>query len=823
MKSSVTEALPVLVVDDDGALIRTLSDILRLHGYDPLTAETGTAGLREAEKRPPALAIVDLRLPDMDGIELVAKLRELSAGTEVVVLTGNASVESAVAALREKSVDYLVKPVQVEKLLEVVSHANDRWQRRRVEQRLQESEDRYRLLFDSNPQPLWVYDRETLRFLAVNDAACRHYGYTCEEFLQLSIEAIRPEEEIPALRASARAPAREGPRVWKHRLRDGTLIDVEITSHDLVFGGRPARIVLAVDVTERLKAERSLEVRTRQQARVAELGRRALALDDPIVLVNEAVALVAETLGVAFVTFLERRSDGKALIPRAWTGWPPGAMESMVVPVSEETQAGFTLMRREPVIIDDLGVDERFLGSRRLQAFGATSGAAVVVPGVVKDFGVLAAHDTRRRAFTPDNVHFLDAIAHILGTAMARAGTEAALRQTQRLEAVGRLAGGVAHDFNNMLTAITGYAELLRMHQGDAAALNEDVDEILKAARRAAGLTKQLLAFSRQQVLQPRSVNLSSVVIGMENMLRRLITEDIEMVTVLDPYLVSVKADPGQVEQVIMNLCVNARDAMPDGGTLTIETTNVELGDSDSLKHGDLIPGEYAMLAVTDTGIGMDEDTRSRIYEPFFTTKPADKGTGLGLPTVYGIVKQSGGEIWVYSEPGQGTTFKVFFPRADVKPDANAALTGATADARTDAKARRNGRPAGTETVLIAEDEDAIRMLAERSLTKAGYRVLSARDGGEAERVAAAHDGPIHLLVTDIAMPEVSGHELALRLSRSHPGLRILYLSGYTDATVERNGQLAAGAEFLQKPFALESLREKVRAMLDVPSSRTPG
>ena len=817
MKSSVSEALPVLVVDDDSALIRTLSDILRLHGYDPHTAETAREGLSEAGKRPPALAIVDLRLPDMDGIELVAKLRELSAGTEVVVLTGNASVESAIAAMREKSVDYLVKPVQVDRLLQVVSHANDRWQRRRAEQRLQESEDRYRLLFDRNPQPLWVYDRESLRFLAVNDAACRHYGYTCEEFLRLSIEAIRPEEEIPAARASARAPAREEPRVRRHRTRDGTLIDVEVTSHDLEFAGRPARIVLSVDVTERLKSERALQVRTRQQARVAELGRRALVLDDPMALVNEAVALVAATLGVAFVTFLERRSDGKALIPRAWVGWPAGAMENLVVPVSGETQAGFTLLRREPVIVDDLGTDERFIGSRRLQAFGASSGAAVVVPGIVKDFGVLAAHDTHARAFTPDNVHFLDAIAHILGTAFARADAEAALRQTQRLEAVGRLAGGVAHDFNNMLTAITGYAELLRMHEGDAAAVNEDVDEILKAAHRAAGLTKQLLAFSRQQVLQPRPVNVSTIVKNLEGMLRRLITENIDFVFALDRDVDVVTADPGQLEQVILNLCVNARDAMPDGGTLTIETANVDLDVDDSRQHEGVEPGRYVMLAVTDTGTGMDAETKARIYEPFFTTKSADKGTGLGLPTVYGIVKQSGGEIWVYSEPGQGTTFKVFFPRADVTADVKA-------DLKADLKGvARKGRAAGTETVLLAEDEPAIRTLAERALSKAGYRVLSATDGEEAERVAAAHQGPIHLLVTDISMPQVSGHELASRLVRSHPQLRVLYLSGYTDATVNRNGQLGAAAEFLQKPFALESLTAKVRAMLDVPLPRSPG
>jgi two-component system cell cycle sensor histidine kinase/response regulator CckA len=333
--------------------------------------------------------------------------------------------------------------------------------------------------------------------------------------------------------------------------------------------------------------------------------------------------------------------------------------------------------------------------------------------------------------------------------------------------------------------------------------MREDVEEILKAAQRAAGLTRQLLAFSRQQVLQPRILRLNDIVTDMEGMVRRLIGADIELNVALDSDIYWAKADAGQIEQVILNLCVNARDAMPEGGRLTIATANVELDVSDSGEHSIRGPNEYVMLAVSDTGVGMDAETKSRIFEPFFTTKSPDKGTGLGLATVHGIVKQSGGDIWVYSEPGHGTTFKIFLPKSTEIAD----------EAKSDRARPEASR--GTETVLLAEDEDAVRKLTQRVLERAGYNVLTARDGPDAMRVAALHLGAIDLLVTDMVMPAMNGRQLAENLRGVRPELRTLFLSGYTDSGVLPQGLLNAGEHFLQKPFTNDTLTNRVRSIMD--------
>ncbi|HYL22172.1 MAG TPA: PAS domain S-box protein [Gemmatimonadales bacterium] len=385
----------------------------------------------------------------------------------------------------------------------------------------------------------------------------------------------------------------------------------------------------------------------------------------------------------------------------------------------------------------------------------------------------------------------------------ARRLLEQQLRQAQKMEAVGRLAGGVAHDFNNILTAITGYSELLRQDLTPGHPGHADVAEIRRAADRAAGLTRQLLAFSRQQVLEPRVLDLNDLVRNMEKLLHRLLGEDIVLATELAPELGAVKADPGQLEQVIMNLAVNSRDAMPSGGKLTIETVNIEIGDTHATHHEPLQPGRYVMVAVSDTGTGMTEATKARIFEPFFTTKEKGKGTGLGLSTVYGIVKQSGGFIWVYSEPGQGATFKIYLPRVD---EAAEALTPLEV------------RPAvtqGTETILVAEDEESVRVIVRETLERHGYRVLQAKGGAAALALAAAHAGPVHLLVSDVVMPEMSGRELATRLVAERPTVRVLYMSGYTDDAVLRRDILEAGSAYLQKPFGPELLLRKVRAVLD--------
>jgi len=374
--------------------------------------------------------------------------------------------------------------------------------------------------------------------------------------------------------------------------------------------------------------------------------------------------------------------------------------------------------------------------------------------------------------------------------------------QSQKMEAVGRLAGGVAHDFNNLLTVITSYSDLLLEDLAPGDAKRDDLEQVRKAADGAAALTRQLLAFSRQQVVEPRVVSLNTVVEGLQKILRRVIGEDIEVTIALAPDLESVRADVGQLEQVLMNLVVNARDAMPTGGRLTVETANVEHDPEYARDREAAAVRRFAMLAVTDTGCGMDEATKARIFEPFFTTKETGKGTGLGLATVYGIVKQAGGFIWVYSEPGQGTSFKIYLPAVDATAERT------TAAATTPA-------PRGTETVLLVEDAAAVRAVTKQMLERQGYTVLEAPDGEAGLRLAQRHRGVIHLLLTDVVMPRVGGRELAEQLARLRPDVKVLYASGYTDDSVVRHGILESGTAYLQKPFSPESLARKVRDVLD--------
>jgi PAS domain S-box-containing protein len=383
------------------------------------------------------------------------------------------------------------------------------------------------------------------------------------------------------------------------------------------------------------------------------------------------------------------------------------------------------------------------------------------------------------------------------------------LRQAQKMEAVGRLAGGIAHDFNNILTAILGYTELLTEEIGGEEIARHDLEEIRKAAERAAGLTRQLLAFSRKQVLELRVLDLNTVMGSMDKMLRRLIGASIELETDLEPELGKVKADSGQLEQVLLNLAINARDAMLEGGRLTITTRNVELGADEAFGGVATVPGSYVLLAVKDTGAGMDDQTRGRLFEPFFTTKEEGKGTGLGLATVYGIIKQSGGYIRVDSEPGEGSTFQIYLPRvADPAGAEFGVLEGPALP--------------GSETILLAEDEDAVRSFARRVLERSGYTVLEARSGEEALLMAEQHGGSIHLLLTDVVMPGMNGPKLAELICASRPQIRVLYVTGYTDNAVVHRGLLDNDVAFMQKPFTVESLTRRVRRILERPPDSRP-
>jgi len=412
--------------------------------------------------------------------------------------------------------------------------------------------------------------------------------------------------------------------------------------------------------------------------------------------------------------------------------------------------------------------------------------------------------DDLERRVRERTAELAEANAGLRREAKEKAELQAQLVQAQKMDAVGRLAGGVAHDFNNLLTAIGGYSHLLLGSLPPGDKHREDVEEIKKAAERAGSLTRQLLAFSRQQVLELRVLDVNGVVSNLERMLRRIIGEDVALATVLAADAGRIKADPGQIEQVVLNLVINAKDAMPQGGKVTLETANVELGEDFARMHLQVRPGSYVMIVVSDTGTGMDAETQSHLFEPFFTTKEAGKGTGLGLATVYGIVKQSGGGIYVYSELGHGTTVKVYLPRIEgpVHPPAP------VAPVRT---------VSGSETVLLVEDDDLVRLFLSRALRESGFKVLAASGASEAFRLCEGRRDPIHLILTDVIMPQMHGPELVKRLSTLHPEAKVVFMSGYTDTTVAHHELVNSGVPFLQKPLAPDVLARKLREVLDGP------
>ncbi len=507
---------------------------------------------------------------------------------------------------------------------------------------LQQSEEAQRLLFDSSPMPLLVYDVQTMDALAVNDAALRLYGYTRDEFMRLNVAVLVGASEETVRSQVLAMPDREVTGVAHYVHKSGTRLVAEFTTRPFSFSGRRARITALNDVTARREAE-------------------------------QASALLKEQL-----------------------------------------------------------------------------------------------------------------------------------RQSQKMDAVGRLAGGIAHDFNNLLSVILSYSDLIAADLSPTDPSRSDIAEISKAALSAAELTRQLLVFSRQQIITPRVLDLNDIVLAMDKMLRRILGEDVDLVSRLAPELGHVLADPSNTEQVIMNLAINARDAMPTGGKLTIETGNVELDADYARAHLGSKPGPHVMLAVSDTGTGMAPDIQVRIFEPFFTTKETGKGTGLGLSIVFGIAQQAGGSVWVYSEPGKGTTFKVYLPRVEA---------GVVVSSSSRAPVSLHG----AETVLLAEDQEQVRAVAAGILRRHGYRVIAAQNAGEALLLCEAHAGPIHLLLTDVVMPHLSGADLAKRIAFTRPGTKVLYMSGYTDDSVVRHGVLEDGVAFLQKPFTPESLARKVREVLDEP------
>lgn len=560
------------------------------------------------------------------------------------------------------------------------------------------------------------------------------------------------------------------------------------------------------------RTERELGLRARQLSAVAEFSRYSLAGYELSGLFERAVTLSVEALGVSMAAIFEPVPGSELILIRAGAGWRESVGGQLLHRLEPGSAIARVLAHGTPVTDDGPYAGGRGDGVPLLREHGVVSGMAVALPTAAGPQGVLAAYATETRAFKPEDVYFLQIIATMVSGALERKTTERGLLESQirlqsvqKMEAIGRLAGGIAHDFNNIVQAIGGYTEILLKKLPEHDALHRHAEEIKKAGDRAAALTRQLLAFSRQQMMQPTVLQLNSVVRNVESLLRRVIGEDIELETALSPELGAVRADPVQLEQVLMNLAVNARDAMPEGGTLTIETRDVVLTRSDQREAFAIKGGPYVLLSVSDTGHGMDAETRGRAFDPFFTTKAPGRGTGLGLSTVYGIVKQSDGYIWMDSELGLGTRVRIYLPRVH--------------EPVTAVEARRATRPPagprGHETLLLVEDEEGVRAVISVWLESHGYTVLTAGNGTEAIAVAAGASRPIDLLIADVVMPQMGGPALAERLLAQRPELRVVYVSGYADEAIGDPRVLAAGAAYLQKPFSLDALLRKVREILD--------
>ena len=645
--------------------------------------------------------------------------------------------------------------------------------RQKIEEALRESEEKYRILFEGINDAVFVHDLDEDclpgRFLQVNDVACRHLGYTREELMSLTPRDITMPEEYERIADKRIGLASQGDILVEtiHVTKDGLKIPVESNIRKFPYLDRQVALSISRDITERKQAEESLrqtEENFRRSLDESPLGVRIVTEEGETVYANRAIL---DMHGYDSNEEYKTTPVEKRYTPESYAEFKI-RRDKRRQGVDVQFEYAINIIRKNGEV-------------RHLQVFRKE-----ILWDGKKQFQVIYQDITERKRAKAEKVKL-----------------QAQLNQAQKMEAIGQLAGGIAHDFNNMLNIILGYSKMALMKLEPSNPLNASLQEIMNAGRHSSDLVRQLMAFARKQTIAPKALDLNDAVAGMLNMLRKLIGEDIDLLWMPAANLWQVKMDPAQIDQIVANLAVNARDSISGVGKITIETGKAEFDEAYCAQHAGFVQGHYAMLAASDNGCGMDKETCEKIFEPFFTTKEVGKGTGMGLATVYGIVKQNNGFINVYSEPGKGTTFRIYLPRHGEE--------GPAID-----EPRAQAKPlTGTETVLLVEDDEMLLKMAKIILERLGYTVLAAGTPGEAIRLAGEHAGDIHLLVTDVVMPEMSGGDLQRRLSALWPGMKYLFMSGYTANVIAHRGILDEGVHFLQKPFHMEVLATKVREALE--------
>jgi PAS domain S-box-containing protein len=761
----------VLIVDDDAAFCDNLEDILQESGYKTFSAGTYAKGQNLAYEIKPHVVLLDIILPDGLGTLLLHDIKSMVPDCVCIMITAHADIDTAISALENGAFQYLQKPVRPEELLQLLERAFElvclREDKKRAEKALQRSEERYHMLFNNANDAIFVYalneDGMPCKFVEVNDAACKKLGYTKSEFLNLSLSDIDAHEKTTDI-----SMIMEKLLIHKHIIfeqvhlsKDGIRIPVEINSHLFNLLGNPTILSIARDVSRRKLAEEALkdsEEKYRTLVENVNIGvyRNTLSSQGWFIQANPAMLKIFgydsfEEFRKIFVSDLYQNPEERRLF------------------IEEIFKNGF---------VKDKEV-------RLLKKDGTPIWASVTASIQYDEKG---------------NVKWLDGV---LEDITERKLLEDQLRQAQKMEAIGTLAGGIAHDFNNVLTAIIGYGNLLRDKIEEDIHSIKYMDIILASADRAAILVRSLLAFSRKQNLSIEPTDLNQIILQLNTLLLRIIEENIELKIITSPEVLTIMADAGQMEQVLMNLATNARDAMPNGGILSIETKYAELGGEYLKMHSYVKPGGYALLSVSDTGTGMDENTKQRIFEPFFTTKEVGKGTGLGLAMIYGIIKQHDGYIDVYSEPGEGTTFKIYIPiiNAEVNESGPVAVD--------------HPLEGGTETILIAEDDKVVRNFTKDILEVHGYKIIEAVDGEDAVNKFTENKDAIQMLILDVIMPKKDGREVFDEIKKIRPDIKAIFMSGYTADVIHRRGIIEEGLNFVSKPISPAELLRKIKGALD--------